>query len=83
MTTYPDVHRVLIYGDNKPSLALTSDPDHHSRTKHVNVPYHYVQEEVELESIQVEYLPTNQMPVDGLTKPLITIAFDQFVMMLG
>jgi hypothetical protein len=80
---YPDVHRVLIYGDNKPLMSLTSNPAHHSRTKHIAVPYHYIREQVELGNIKADYLPTSMMPADGLTKPLTAIAFDRFVQMLG
>jgi hypothetical protein len=62
---------------------LTSNPAHHSRIKHIDVPYHYVRKQVQLGNIQVKYLPTNLMPADGLTKPLTAIAFDRFVSILG
>jgi hypothetical protein len=62
---------------------MTSNPAHHSRTKHISVPFHYVCEQVELGNIRVGYLPTSKMPADGLTKPLTAIAFDRFVQMLG
>jgi hypothetical protein len=80
---YPDVKKVLLYGDNKPALSLTSNPTHHSHTKHILVPYHYVREQVEEGCISIEYIPTRLMPADGLTKPLTGVAFDRFVSMLG
>jgi hypothetical protein len=80
---FPDVQKVLLFGDNKPALSLTTNPAHHSRTKHILVPFHYVREQVEQGIIHVEYLPTHLMPADGLTKPLTGIAFQRFVKMLG
>lgn len=41
----PDAHTVLIYGDNKPAISLTLNPAHHFRTKHIDVPFHYVREQ--------------------------------------
>lgn len=40
-------------------------------------------EPVELGTIQIEYINTQAMPADGLTKPLIGLAFQKFVHLLG
>jgi hypothetical protein len=40
------------------------------RTKHIDVRYHYIREMVENGEIKVEYLRTEDMIADMLTKPL-------------
>jgi hypothetical protein len=60
------------------SVSLTTNPAHHAQTKHISVPYHYIREQVELGNVKVEYIPTEAMPADGLTKPLTGTAFTKF-----
>jgi hypothetical protein len=79
----PSIRSITIYGDNKPALSLTANPSHHSWTKHLAVPFHYVREQIANGSIKVDYIPTSNMPADGLTKPLTGLAFSKFVEMLG
>ncbi|CAG7717395.1 unnamed protein product, partial [Allacma fusca] len=43
----------------------------HSRTKHIDVRYHYIRELVEDDQITVDYIPTTEQLADGLTKPLM------------
>lgn len=79
----PDIHKVLIYGDNKPAISLTINPTHHFRTKHMDGPYHFVREQVMQGSVTIEYLSTKDMPADRLTKPLTGMNFLHFVNLLG
>ncbi|CAM6105943.1 unnamed protein product [Calypogeia fissa] len=79
----PDVQRVVIYGDNKPTLALTINPENHQRTKHIEVQWHYVREQVRKGTVTLEYLSTNDMPADSLTKPLTGTRFHRFIQLLG
>lgn len=61
-----DTQVVTLYGDNQPAIALTGSTDHHARTKHIDIQWHYVQEQVKAGLITLAYLRTNDMPVDGL-----------------
>lgn len=79
----PDIQKVIIYGDNKPALALTVNPEHHSRTKHIEVQWHFVREQVKKGIVSLSYLPTGEMPADGLTKPLAGASFLRFITLLG
>jgi hypothetical protein len=63
-------HAMRIYSDNQGALRLTGDPEFHSRSKHIDVQYHYVRELKEAGVIDVEYVPTTEMTADCLTKPL-------------
>ena len=62
---------MLLYGNNQGSLTLSQDPKFHGRTKHIQLRYHYIREYVENKSIQLQYVPTEDMPADMLTKSLL------------
>jgi hypothetical protein len=61
-----------IYCDSASAIAMASpDAPHHSKTKHIDVTFHAIRERVR--DGEVEFLHvrgTDQMPADGLTKPL-------------
>ena len=42
----------------------------HSRSKHIDVQYHYVRELAQQGFIEIEYIPTAEMAADILRKPL-------------
>jgi hypothetical protein len=71
--------RVQIFGDNQASLAIASDPMSHRRTKHIDVRYHYVRQLIAFGKMEVEYVPTADMPADVLTKPLPLPAFTRCI----
>jgi transposase InsO family protein len=60
----------LIMSDNQGSIALSKNPEHHERTKHIDVRHHYLREQVESKTIKLDYISTDQMVADALTKPL-------------
>jgi len=59
-----------IYCDNQSAIALAHNPEHHARTKHIDIQYHFVRNCVEDGTIWLEYRPTEDMVADGLTKAL-------------
>jgi hypothetical protein len=59
-----------ILGDNQSSLKLVTNPEFHSRSKHIDVQYHYTRELVEDGIVEIDYIPTTEMAADCLTKPL-------------
>ena len=60
----------VIYCDNQSAIALAHNPEHHARTKHIDIQYHFVRNCVEDGSVRLEYCPTEEMVADGLTKAL-------------
>jgi len=66
---------VPIFSDNQGCIALAKDPVAHSRTKHIDVRYHYIRELIAYQKATVEYVPTEAMKADMLTKPLSVTAF--------
>ncbi len=78
---YPQA--VVIYGDNQGAIALAKNPQFHARTKHIDIQTHFIREKVAEGSIDLAYVPTDQMIADGLTKPLARDKFVQFRAALG
>ncbi|CAM6088816.1 unnamed protein product [Calypogeia fissa] len=64
-------------------MALTINPEHHQRTKHIGVQWHYVREQVKKGLVTLRYLPIGEMPADGLTKPFVGVRFAHFIELLG
>ena len=68
-----------IYEDNQGCIALAKNPVFHARTKHIDIKYHFLREKVEEGVIELEYMPTDKMVADGLTKSLGRIKHASFI----
>ena len=56
--------------DNQGAIALVKNPTHHARSKHIDIQHHFVREKVESDVIALQYIPTERMVADVLTKAL-------------
>jgi hypothetical protein len=56
-------------------VVLCRDTISHSRTKYIDVRYHYIRQLVVFGKAYIEYKPTEEMLADLLTKPLALTAF--------
>jgi hypothetical protein len=72
-----------IYADNQGSINLSANPIFHSRTKHIQVRYHAIREYIENNEIRVQFIPTDRMLADGLTKGLDHVKFARMIEGLG
>jgi len=78
-----DVRPIKLYGDNQPSIQLVASEGHHERTKHVDIYYHYIKDQVKDGCIVLQHVGTKDMAADGLTKPLDEIAHRRFLQQVG
>src|SRR5438552_1327671 len=60
----------IIYIDNQGAIALAHNPEHHARTKHVDIQYHFVRNCIEDETTRLEYCSMKNIMANGLTKAL-------------
>ncbi|KAJ6102323.1 Reverse transcriptase RNA-dependent DNA polymerase [Penicillium sp. IBT 16267x] len=74
---------VSIFADNQGAIALAANPEHHARSKHVDVKFHFQRQHIDAGTCKLIFIPTTEMAADGLTKPLATTAFRRFVDMVG
>ena len=72
-----------IQSDNQGAIALTKNPEHHARTKHIDIQFHFIRQHVELGTIKLDYCPTHEMTADIFTKPLPRPQFAKNVLGLG
>ncbi|MGK3945729.1 Ty1/Copia family ribonuclease HI, partial [Streptomyces caeruleatus] len=59
------------------------NPIQHSRTKHIDIRYHYIRELVEEKVISLEYISTEKQLADIFTKPLDKSRFNKLIFDLG
>ncbi|KAJ5298140.1 uncharacterized protein N7443_006260 [Penicillium atrosanguineum] len=73
----------VIHEDNQGTIALASSDKFTTRSKHIDVKYHYVREKTASNDCLFQYVPTAEQAADGLTKPLASTLFQRFVKQLG
>ncbi len=47
------------------------------RTRHINVRYYFIKDRIDSGEIKLEYIPTEEMAADTLTKPLVGTKFKE------
>ena len=81
--TGKDNRPLTIKADNQGVIALAKDNKFHSRTKHIDLRYHFIREAVEEGKIKMEYVPTSKNVADIFTKALPRPKFEDLVSRLG
>jgi hypothetical protein len=61
---------MILRCDNQSAIALCKDGKFHARTKHMDIRYHYIREQVVNKKLKVIYIPSNTNPADVMTKAL-------------
>ena len=61
--------------DSQSAIFLAKNPAHHSRTKHIDVQYHFVRDMVESMKVLLEKVDTMENVADSLTKSVSTEKF--------
>jgi hypothetical protein len=62
--------KVNLLVDNKSVIALSENPVHHERSKHIDTKYHFVRDCIEDASIDINHVSTHDQLADILTKAL-------------
>jgi hypothetical protein len=78
-----DHHTIMLHEDNLPAIDLLSRTSSDGRTKHIDVRYHYIRQEVEKGAIKVAKVKTCDQVADGLTKALDRDRFGRFRLQIG
>lgn len=75
--------KATLYIDNAAALKLTKNPVMHGRTKHIDVRYHFVRENLERGVYNVEHVPGKYQLADYLTKGLVGSRLKELVKLSG
>ena len=77
------LNKIPIFCDNTSAIAISNNPVQHSRTKHIDVRYHFIREHVMNGTVELHFVPTEQQIADIFTKPLDESTFSRLVCELG
>ena len=61
---------IKIYVDNDSAINLAKNPVFHQRSKHIDIRYHFLRDQVGKNMIKLEYCRSKDQIADILTKPL-------------
>ena len=64
-----------LFIDNESARALAHNPVHHARSKHIDVKFHWLREQVMAGTLHVLHVDTGDQKADLLTKPKTGDAF--------
>ncbi|GJT40425.1 retrovirus-related pol polyprotein from transposon TNT 1-94 [Tanacetum coccineum] len=75
--------KVPIFCDNTSAIAISNNPVLHSRTKHIDIRYHFIKDHIMKGDIELHFIPTHYQLADIFTKPLDEPTFKRLIMELG
>ncbi|GJT67182.1 hypothetical protein Tco_1018662 [Tanacetum coccineum] len=69
-------NRILMYCDSKSAIAISCNPVQHSKTKHIDIRYHFIKEHAERGTMEIYFVGTEYQLADLFTKALPKERFD-------
>ncbi|GKD19683.1 hypothetical protein Tco_1208841 [Tanacetum coccineum] len=80
-----DIHykMVPIFCENTSAIAISNNPVLHSRTKHIDIIYHFIRDHILKGDIELHFIPTEYQLADIFTKPLDEPTFTRLKSELG
>ena len=74
---------IILRGDNQGSILLADGNANHSRSKHIDIRYHKINDLVTEGVFVLEWIPTDEMIADCFTKALASPKLSFFIPKLG
>ena len=73
---------MIVYCDNSSAIDISKNPVQHSKTKHIEIRYHFIGILLK-QRLCLEYIPTERQNVDIFTKPLDRSKFETLRQVIG
>ncbi|GJR09108.1 hypothetical protein Tco_0791760 [Tanacetum coccineum] len=84
LTNYDIIYeKVPIFCDNTSAIAISNNPVMYSRTKHIDIRYHFIRDHILKGDIELHFIPTQYQLADIFTKPLDEPTFKRLIVELG
>ncbi len=74
---------ILIFVDNQGAIKISKNDTSSTRTKHIDIQYHFVKDSLSKHMFSIDYCPTKNMAAYLLTKPLQRVFLEMFKTKLG
>ena len=75
---------MVIYKDNQSAIIMAKDPQFYCRSKHIDIKYHFIREQVTKRSLELKnYCKSANMVADIMTKGLTGARFEKLRKMTG
>lgn len=73
----------VILNDNKRAIELSRNSGYRPKMKHIDIRYHFIRERIDSGDIKVDYVPSERMTADILTKGLFAPKFKECAKKMG
>ena len=67
---------MVVYCDNSSTIDISKNLVQHSKTKHIEIKYHFIRDLVEGKIVALEYIPIERQNANIFTKPLDRSKFE-------
>ena len=74
---------MVVYCDNSSAIDISKNPIQHSKTKLIEIRYHFIRDLVERKIVALEYIPTECQNANIFTKPLDRSKFETLRQVIG
>ncbi len=69
---------ILLHVDNQGAIKMSKNDSSGTRTKHIDIQYHFVRDSLSKNLFSIQYCPSSEMAADVFTKPLQRVLHDKF-----
>lgn len=74
---------MCVFCDNTSAINLSKNPVQHSKSKHIEIRYHFIRDLVEERVVCLEFIHTDNQKADIFTKPLDGLWFESLRKTIG
>ena len=79
--SFPDMP--TIYCDNQATISISHHPEHHERTKHIDIAYHFLRDLVQKKRMTIKYVATKDNAADIFMKGLAKDGHERLMKNIG